>query len=108
MSQGVFVKLGHAVWVDRSWEEVREALVPPGSSTVSRSAIFVQSDEVVWPLLTVPVQVGRVGVVPVLLEVLMENTLCRQLFLQEIRRKVMRLATRLKDSDGTLLLPPVG
>lgn len=88
MSQDVPVKLGHALRVDGSWEEVREALVPPGSSAVSRRAVSVQSDEVVRPVLAVPVEVGRVGVVPVLLEVFAEDALCRQLFLPEIRGKV--------------------
>lgn len=88
MSQGVLVKIRHAVRVDRSWEEVREALVPPGSSAISRRAIFVQSDEVVRASLAVSVEVRRIGVVPVLLEVFTENTLRRQLFLQNIGREV--------------------
>lgn len=86
LSQDVSVQLWHAVRVDGTREEVREALVSPGSSTVSRSAVFVQGDEVVRPSLAVPVEVGRVGVVPVLLEVLAESALGRQLLLQKINK----------------------
>uniref|UniRef100_A0A3Q3AU07 Mitochondrial calcium uptake family, member 3b n=1 Tax=Kryptolebias marmoratus TaxID=37003 RepID=A0A3Q3AU07_KRYMA len=93
VSQDVPVQLGHPLRVHGPGQEVREFLVPPGFGPVPRRAVLVQRHEVARPLVPVLVEVGRVGVVPVLLEVLPEDALCCERFLRG-EPKQRRLNTR--------------
>ena len=82
LAQDVLVELGHAIWVDGPRQEVGELLVSPRFGAVPRRAIFVERHEVAGAFLAVLVEVGRVRVVPVLLELLPEDALRRQLLLR--------------------------
>ncbi len=63
--------------------EMREALVPPRASSISRRPVFVEGYVIMRSSFAVPIQVRRVSVVPVLLKLLPEHTLRCQLFLRE-------------------------
>ena len=81
VAQDLSVQLWHPLWVNRPGEEVSELLVPPGLCPVPGCAVLVQSYKVAGPFLSMLVEVGRVGVVPVFLKLLPEDTLGRQIFL---------------------------
>lgn len=66
---------------------MREALVPPRASSVPRRPVFVEGYVIMGSSLAVSIQVRRVSVVPVLLKLLPEHTLGRQLFLKEKKRQ---------------------
>lgn len=83
MTQDVPVQLWHPVGVHGPGQKVCEFLVPPGFSPVSGGPVFVQSHEVARPLVPVLVEVGGVGVVPVLLKLLPEDTFWSEFILEE-------------------------
>lgn len=82
LTQDFPVELRDPVWVHRPRQEVGEALVPPGPGSVPGAAVLVERHEVEGASVSVAVDVGGVGVVPVLFKLLPEHTLRREPRLQ--------------------------
>lgn len=82
LTQNVFVQLWNSVWIYRPWKEVSEPLMSPWPCPITRRPVFVQGHKVKGAFLSVSVDVGGVGVVPVFLKLLPEDTFCWQLRLQ--------------------------
>lgn len=85
VSQDIPVQLWHAVRVHRPRQEVCKFLVPPGFSPIPWCPVFIQRHKIMCPFGSVFVQVGGICVVPVLLKLLLEHTLSRELFLKPKR-----------------------
>ena len=95
LAQDVLVEFGHAVRVHGPGQEVGELLVSPRFGAVPRRAVFIERHEVAGAFLAMLVEVGRVRVVPVLLKLLPEDALRRQLLLRGRNKRICRLASDL-------------
>ena len=82
LTQPARVQLRHPVRVHGPGQEVGEPLVASGACPVPRRAVLVQRHEVVRASVAVAIDVGGVGVVPVLLKLLPEHALRGQLLLR--------------------------
>lgn len=85
-TQYVPVQFRYSIRVDRPGQEVSKPLVSPRSRAISRRPIFVESNKVKRAFFSMPIDVGRVGVVPVFFKLLPKNTFRGELFLQGERK----------------------
>lgn len=79
MLEQVSVSLGYLLYLDRSGQKVSQLLMLFSPAAFSRRSVLVQSHVIVSSSVRVLVECGCIRVVPVLLELLTENTLCCQL-----------------------------
>lgn len=82
LAQYVPVQFRYSIRVDGPWQEVSKPLMAPRSCSVSGCPIFVESNKVKRAFFSMPIDVGRVGVVPVFFKLFSKNTFCWQLILQ--------------------------
>lgn len=75
LAQDVPVQLRYSVRIHGPGQEVSEPLVSPRPRPIPGCPVFVQSHKVECASFSMPVDVGRVGVVPVFFKLLPENTL---------------------------------
>lgn len=91
MLEQVSVGLGYLLYLDGSGQKVSQLLVFFSPAAFSRRAILVQSHIIVSSSVRVLVECGCIRVVPVLLELVTENTLCCQLLLQGSQKETKAL-----------------
>lgn len=91
MAKDLPVELWDPVWVHGPRQEVGEALVPPGPGAVPGAAVLVECHKVEGATVTVAVDVGGIGVVPVFLKLLPEHTLSGELRLQKVEGVIVVL-----------------
>lgn len=110
LAQDLPVELRDPIRVHGSGQEVGEALVPPGPGAVPGAAILVEGHEVEGSSVTVAVEVGGVGVVPVLLKLLPEHTLSGEPCLQEVRgeQEILILISIQNNIRPLARVPPAG
>lgn len=99
MSQDIPVQFRDSVRVNRPGQKVCEFLVPPGFSPVSWRPVFIQRHKIMCPFVSVFVQIGGISVVPILLELLSENTFGRELLLKTKRELENAIAPGLCSSN---------
>lgn len=91
MLEQVSVSLGNIFDRDRSGQEVSQLLMLFSPAAFSRRAVLVQSHVIVSSSVRMFVECGCIRVVPVLLELLTEDTLCCQLLLQGSQKETKTL-----------------